>query len=202
MKCLSPKLKSKLSAFWQNLDPYKDVIIFVVALFVSNGIWKLCIHGDEDNSAVTFLGLNATPFFQWFSEITAEAVYWIVSLFRDTIYQADAITLRFVTGGGSKIVWSCTPIKQSFIWLCILLVTIGDWKSKAWFIPFGWVAIFLFNILRISAITFFMESHPDWFEILHSYIFKYLFYGFMFLLWVWYVEKLRKVPQNTLSEAE
>ena len=197
MKCLSPKLKSKLAAVWQKLEPYKDVIIFVIALFVSNGIWKLCVHGDEDNIAVTLLGLDVTAFFQWCSEITAEAVFRVVSLFRDTIYQADAITLKFVTGGGSKIVWSCTPIKQSFIWLCILLVTIGDWKSKAWFIPFGWVAIFVFNILRISAITFFMEFHQEWFDILHTYIFKYLFYGFMFLLWVWYVEKLRKLPQKT-----
>ena len=202
MKYLSPKLKSKLAAVWQKLEPYKDVIIFVIALFVSNGIWKLCVHGDEDNIAVTLLGLDVTAFFQWCSEITAEAVFWVVSLFRDTIYQADAITLKFITGGGSKIVWSCTPIKQSFIWLCILLVTIGDWKSKAWFIPFGWVAIFVFNILRISAITFFMEFHQEWFDILHTYIFKYLFYGFMFLLWVWYVEKLRKLPQKTsTSEA-
>lgn len=198
MKFLSPKLKSKLAELWSKLEPYKDVLIFVVALFVSNWIWKLCIHGDEDNIAVTLFCLDITPFFQYLSEMTASAVYWVVSLFRDTVYQVDAITLRFPTGGGSKIVWSCTPVKQSFIWLCILLATIGDWKSKVWFIPFGWICIFLFNILRISAITMFMEFHPDWFEILHTYIFKYLFYGVMFLLWVWYVEKLRTIkPQNT-----
>ena len=87
MKCLSPKLKSKLAEIWQKLEPYKDVIIFVIALFVSNGIWKLCIHGDEDNIAVTLLGLDVTAFFQWCSEITAEAVFWVVSLFRDTIFR-------------------------------------------------------------------------------------------------------------------
>lgn len=195
MKCLSPKLKSKLATIWTKLEPYKDVIIFVVALFVSNWIWKLCVHGDEDNIAVSVLGLNATPFFQWMSEVTAEAVFRVVSFFRDTIYQVDAITLRFVSGSGSKIVWSCTPIKQSFIWLCIMLVTIGDWKSKSWFIPFGWVCIIVFNILRISAITLFIEFHPDWFNILHTYIFKYIFYGVMFLLWVLYVEKIR-VPKS------
>ena len=185
-----------LREIWIKMAPYRDVIIFVVALFVSNGIWKLCVHGDEDNVAVTILSLDVTAFFQWMSEVTANAVFWLVSLFRDTIYQADAITLKFVSGSGSKIVWSCTPIKQSFIWLCIMLVTIGDWKSKSWFIPFGWVCIFLFNIFRIAAITLFIEFHPDWFDILHTYIFKYIFYGMMFLLWVWYVEKIRTVESR------
>ena len=73
-----------------------------------------------------------------------------------------------------------------------MLATAGDWKSKTWFIPFGWLCIFAFNILRIVAITMFIEYHPDWFNVLHKYIFKYLFYGMMFMLWVWYVERIRK----------
>ena len=30
------------------------------------------------------------------------------------------------------------------------------------------------------------HHHPEWFEVLHTYIFKYLFYGFFFLLWLIY----------------
>lgn len=184
-------MKFPLQKLKYKLEPYKDIIIFIVALFASNAIWKLCVHGDDDNVAVTLLGMDVTAFFQWVSEITASAVFWVVSLFRDTVYQLDAITIKFVSGSGSKIVWSCTPVKQSFIWLCIMLVTIGDWKSKSWFIPLGWVLIFGFNIIRIAAITLFVEFHPDWFDILHTYIFKYIFYGVMFLLWVWYIECIR-----------
>lgn len=141
---------------------------------------------------VSWFGLDITAPFAWAAEVTTNAVYYIVSLFRDTIYQTDAITLRFDSGTTTRIVWACTPIKQSFIWFCILLATAGDRKSKAWFIPFGWICIFIINILRISAITFFIEFHPEWFNILHTYIFKYLFYGLMFLMWVWYVEKIRR----------
>ena len=181
----------RLREIGTKLKPYRDVIIFVVALFVSNALWKYTVTGDEADVAVTWFGLDITAPFAWLAEVTTECVYRIVSLFRDTIYQTDATTLRFTSGSGTRIVWSCTPLKQAFIWLCIMLVTIGDWKSKAWFIPFGWVCIFVFNILRITAITFFIEFHPDWFDILHTYIFKYLFYGMMFGLWVWYVEKIR-----------
>jgi hypothetical protein len=37
----------------------------------------------------------------------------------------------------------------------------------------------------------FIEFHPEWFDLLHEYIFKYLFYGMLFLLWVWWTEKIR-----------
>jgi exosortase/archaeosortase family protein len=174
------------------LAPYKDILIFVVALMVSNYFWKFTVQGEENGLAVTWFGLDITAPFAWMSEVITNAVYWMVSLFRDSIYQTDAITLRFTSGTTTRIVWACTPIKQSFIWLCILLATPGDWKSKIWFIPFGWICIFIINILRIFAITMLIEHHPEWFDLLHTYIFKYLFYGLMFLLWVWYVEKIRK----------
>lgn len=183
---------SNFAKIAKTLKPYRDIILFVVVLFASNYFWKFTVIGEENGLAVTWFGLDITAPFAWAAEVTAEAVYRIVSLFRDTIYQVDAITLRFDSGSGSRIVWGCTPLKQSFIWLCIMLTTLGDWKSKSWFIPFGWVCIFVFNILRIAAITLFIEFHPDWFPVLHFYIFKYIFYGMMFLLWVWYVEKIRK----------
>ena len=75
MKFLSPKLKSKLTELWSKLEPYKDVLIFVVALFVSNWIWKLCIHGDEDNIAVTLFCWDITPFFQYLSEMTTSPFF-------------------------------------------------------------------------------------------------------------------------------
>lgn len=193
MRC---PLQKQLSEIWSKLKPYNDIIVFVVALMVSNFFWKFTVAGEEHGLAVTWFGLDITAPFEWMAEVTTNAVYWIVSLFRDTIYQADAITLRFTSGSSTRIIWACTPIKQGFIWLCILLATAGDWKSKLWFIPFGWLCIFVINILRITAITLFIEFHPEWFELLHVYIFKYLFYGLMFLLWVWYVEKIRK-PESS-----
>ena len=204
MKYLSPKLKSKFAAVWQKLEPYKDVIIFVIALFVSNGIWKLCVHGDEDNIAVTLLGLDVTAFFQWCSEITAEAVFWVVSLFRDTVHLINGHYIRFDSGAGTIVVWSCSGLKQMFIWMCLILTVPGTsnikhqtsnnhslWLHKLWFIPFGWLVCYAFNILRISLIALLIEFHPAWFPFLHEWLFKYLFYAMLFGLWVIFVEKIK-----------
>ena len=201
MKFLSPKLKSKLL-------PYRDIIIFAVTLLVSNYFWKFTVHGDDAVGLVTWFGINITAPFAWMAENITNAVYWCVSLFRDTIYQADTYTLRFTSGSGTRIVWSCTPLKQIFIWICVLLATpCSELKVnpkrgrliKIWYIPLGILLLYGFNILRIICITLFIELHPEWFEILHTYIFKYLFYGFMFGLWCIFIAIRNKKAEKSYS---
>lgn len=71
----------------------------------------------------------------------------------------------------------------------------GEVKSlllrKLCYIPFGWICCHAFNILRIFLITLMIENHPTWFHPLHDYVFKYAFYGMLFLLWVVFIEKIR-----------
>ena len=102
--------------------------------------------------------------------------------------------MRFDSGSSVRIVWSCTALKQSFIWLIIMLVARGKWLRKLWFLPLGFVAIYLFNILRIALIAMIIEHHPELFELMHSYIFKYLFYLMLFGKWVWWTNSLSGMP--------
>ena len=88
------------------------------------------------------------------------------------------------------VVWSCTAVKQSFIWLIIMLFARGPWQRKLWFIPLGWLVAYAFNIIRIAAIGLLCEHHPEMFEFYHVYLFKYLFYAVLFALWVWWVERV------------
>ena len=209
------------------LAPYLDVAIFMATLLLANLFWKWMIRGDGGEpspadgvaqSVVTCFGLDVTALFDAYARHIASVVYAVVHYFRDSLYMVNEITMRFPEGGGTAIVWSCTPLKQMFIWVCLMLTTPTSFSaavfqcsgvsesperpvkrsfsaavlSKLWFIPLGLVFIHLINLARICAITAFMEFHPEWFELLHTYIFKYLFYGLMFLFWVLYVEKVRK----------
>ena len=185
MRC--PSLK-QLS---ESLRPYRDVIVFMITLLVANYFWKFTMVGDEDGEVVKWFGLNVTAPFDILSRHIAAAVYWLVDLFRDTVYMTDDYSIRFDSGSGTRIIWGCSGLKQSFIWLCLILTVRGGWKQKLWFIPIGWICCYAFNILRIFLITLLIEQHPDWFHMLHDYIFKYLFYGMLFGLWVIFVEKIR-----------
>ena len=191
MKCRSLK---------QQFEPYLDVLIFMVTLLVANYFWKFTMIGDEDGEVVMWFGLDVTAPFEFMACHIASAVYWIVSLFRDTAVMTDPHTIHFTTGTGTTIIWGCTAIKQSFIWLCLMLTVVPynsgrTWLRKLWFIPVGWLCCYAFNILRIAAIALFIEHHPEWFHLLHDYIFKYLFYAMLFGLWVLFVEKIRPISE-------
>lgn len=178
------------------IKPYKDVIIFMVTLLIANYFWKFTMLGDEDGVVVTWFGLNVTAPFDIMARHIAAVVYWMTDLFRDTVSMIDAYTIRFESGSGTRIIWGCSGLKQSFIWMCLILTVVpfNDrklWLHKLWYIPVGWVCCYAFNILRIFLIAILTEYHPEWFYPLHDYLFKYLFYGMLFGLWVIFVEKIR-----------
>lgn len=168
----------------RQLAPYKSLIVFAVTLVVANMVWKLSVRGDEAGVGdVTLWGMTVTPFFDVLVRNVTEAVYRLLCLTRDGITLTGTF-IRFPEGHGNLIVWPCTPVKQSFIWLCLMLTASGAWKHKLWYIPLGWVVIYGFNILRIYWICLITQNHPDLFHIIHGYVFKYLFYFVIFLMWV------------------
>lgn len=186
----------QIKTYHNALRPYTDIILFVVALLAANFFWKFTVLGDEGGVQVTWLGLDITAPFDFLATHIANAVYWVVQLVRDTIHLLPNNVLRFDSGSSVRIVWSCTALKQSFIWLIIMLVARGKWLNKLWFIPLGFVAIHLFNILRIALITLIIEHHPELFELMHTYIFKYLFYLMLFGMWIWWTNCLSGMPKQ------
>lgn len=190
MKCLSLK---------QRFEPYRDVIVFIVTLLVANYAWKWTMTGDEYGEQVTWLGMDVTAPFEFMACHVASAVYWLVSLFRDTATMLDEHTILFTSGANLRVIWGCSGLKQSFIWLCLILTVLPTnatsnarlWLHKLWYIPVGWLVCYAVNILRVFAIALLIEHHPEWFHVLHDYIFKYLFYAILFGMWVIFVEKIR-----------
>lgn len=184
------------------LRPYYDIILFIVAMLVANYFWKFTVLGDDVGLHVSWFGLNLTPIFDAMASHIAHAVYWLIALTNDNVYFSEPNFIYFATGSGTRIVWSCTALKQSFIWIIIMLVARGPWLKKLWFIPLGLVFTYLFNILRITLISMIIEHHPELFDIMHEYIFKYLFYGMLFCLWLWWNHCLRKVKNISRAEGK
>ena len=192
-------MKFEIINIKNKIRPYTDVLVFMLTLLVANYAWKWTFTGDENGDMVTWLGIDVTAPFEFMACHIARVVYEMVSVFRDTVYMVGEHTIRFETGTGTTIIWGCTGIKQSFIWMCLILTVRAlqpelrtkTWLHKLWFIPVGWVCCYAFNILRIFLIALFMESHPEWFHLLHDHIFKYAFYAMLFGLWVIFLEKIR-----------
>ena len=203
---------NRFQTLWQQIRPYADILIFVVAMLGANWFWKLTVKGDELGGPVTWFGIELTPIFDAAATWITSRAYWWLQLFKDNVYRASAQIFGFFNDTISPgddvriaVVWGCTGIKQAFIWLIIMLTARGSrldhkwslWSvHKLWFIPLGWGCIYLFNIFRIAVIALLIEHHPDMFAFWHEHIFKYLFYGMLFLLWVLWVERVAGIQKQ------
>ena len=175
----------------QILLPYFGIILFMIALFGANIIWKLIIYGDEDSPMVLlFNRFDISAPFVVMSEHIAKVVYIIIRFFGNEISLTEKVFLNFPSGYGVKIIWGCTGIKQTFIFLIIMLLARGNWKHKLWFVPVGIFCCYIINILRIAAITLIVKNHQEFFEFYHGFVFKYLYYGLIFLMWLLWEEKI------------
>jgi len=175
----------------EKLRPYAGVIYFMVVLVCAHFFWKLTVHGDDTDTIVTFLGWNISVPFNFMASQVANATFKILQLFGFDINMFDNNVLRHVNGVAVRIVWSCTGLKQAYIFVCIIAFYSGQYKRKLWYIAAGLVVIYIVNILRIAAITALVKPFPEQFELFHEYIFKYLFYVILFGMWVLWDEKIK-----------
>lgn len=190
---------SKLK-FPAKLEPYKGVIYFVTILMVSNLFWKYNILGDESlslNSKVTFWGLDISSPFTWMANAIAKATISILNLFGSNVTLNTGNIFRHENGFAVQVVWACTGLKQAYIFFCIIAFYRGSWRKKIWFIPLGLIVVSLFNLFRIAFIIGIVGFYPDWFQFLHITLFKYLFYGVIFLMWVYWEEKFVLKSEST-----
>jgi exosortase/archaeosortase family protein len=175
------------------MEPFRGVIFFAIILMLSNFFWKYNVIGDESldtDSTVTFWGLNISAPFVWMAHNTANVTLAILHIFGSKITLEPVNLLRHPNGNSVLIIWACTGLKQAYIFFCIMAFYRGPWLKKLWYIPLGLVIVYLFNILRITIIAACIENHPNWFDFLHLYFFKYLFYLVIFGMWVFWEEKI------------
>ncbi|MCW3082638.1 MAG: hypothetical protein JWP12_4 [Bacteroidetes bacterium] len=63
----------------------------------------------------------------------------------------------------------------------------GNWKKKLIYIPTGIILIELMNVFRIVALAILDTHSRAWTEFNHTYTFTIIIYGFIFLMWMYWV---------------
>ena len=162
----------------------------MIILFVSHFFWKFTVLGDETDTTVTFFGMDISAPFIWMSRHIAQIITTVLNFLGFDVTLNSQNVIRHASGQAIRVVWACAGIKQAYIFLCIILFYRGPWLKKLWYIPLGLLVVYLFNIFRIAFITGFIEFYPNSFGFLHEHLFKYLFYGIIFLMWVLWEEKI------------
>lgn len=183
-------MKEKIQSFLEK--PWGGAIYFILILLVSHFFWKFTVLGDESDHVVTFFSLNISAPFNFMADHIAIAVHRLLNFAGYTLNFENYNILRFDNGNAVRIVWACSGIKQAYIFFCLIVFYRGPTSKKIWYIPLGIFVTYLFNIFRIAVITAIVYHRPQWFDMVHEHIFKYMFYALIFGMWLLWDEKLSK----------
>ena len=108
-------------------------------------------------------------------------------------------TLFFNDQFSMQIIDNCLGIKLMYIFAMLIIAYPGSsYKNKLWFIPMGIAILHMLNICRMIVLSF-VIIYSDYFEFVHGFVFRVLFYGITFFLWyIW----IRKYVDHKKFEAE
>jgi exosortase family protein XrtF len=167
----------------------------------------------SDNPLVRFLLLFITLYTAWYvlyelvinpagqvdSFVINNSVISTASLLKFlgyTVFTTHSDTIRTVGIDGTSGLWigdPCDGITLFALFTSFIIAFPGTWKHKTWFIPSGIVAIFAVNVIRITALCLIVLYHPKWLDFNHDYIFKILVFGFIFWLWMIWVNRFSSI---------
>jgi exosortase family protein XrtF len=123
-------------------------------------------------------------------QVFNQSTWFIENILPIPITKGETRMICFDNGGYVGINHGCSGLKQILQFTLLFLIFPGPWKKKLWFIPMGIVIVHLTNLFRIIGLSIITVNIPQYWDFSHDYIFRPFFYVVIFLLWVWWVERL------------
>lgn len=94
---------------------------------------------------------------------------------------------------------ACNGLELMVLTAGFMLCFKGSWKKKTVFIALGILGLYVLNILRCAMLGVVNIEFPRHFDFAHKYIFSLIVYAYTFLIWIWYVAKVK--PRLTSKSA-
>lgn len=126
----------------------------------------------------------------WLAQKVYEISLWInrnILGFHITVEPGN--TMWFSNGGYIAVNESCSGLKQFYQVLVLFVLFPGPWRHKLWFIPLGFLVMFVTNVFRIVSLSLILLWKPEYWDFSHDWILRPFFYIVLFALWVWWVER-------------
>ena len=168
----------------KRLWPLVDVLLFVVITLGFHKLWWAF-------SAHIYSIPSFTDIANWLAASIYAASAWLdAHVFGMDIRLYEVNGIHFNSNNTAIYVnESCSGFKQMWQVVVLFLFFPGPWKTKLWYIPMGMLAMYLFNIIRIVALSFAMIHWPQQWDFIHMWLLRPVYYLIIFILWVLWVEK-------------
>jgi exosortase family protein XrtF len=148
------------------------LVLYLLAYLVYN-FW---IHPSEK---IDLFVVDATIFL---SRIILEGLGYTVFTGEERVIGVDGT-------GGLWIGDNCNGITLFILFAVFIIAYRGPIKPKIIFITLGILSLQLLNVLRVVGLAILDTHSRAWTEFNHSYTFNIIIYGYIFYLWMLWVNK-------------
>lgn len=168
----------------------KPIIRFLVTVFVLYIFWYLIydlwLHPNQS------LDLMVVDFTIYLSKFLLETAGYTVFTGAERVIGIDG-------SGGLWIGDNCDGIALFALFSVFIIAYKGKIKTKIIYIFLGILSIQLLNVLRVTGLAILDTHSRSWTEFNHTYTFNILIYGYIFFLWMLWVNKYAdEKPVNPL----
>jgi len=171
------------------LQALVDVALFAVITIVFHKIWWSYEEWIKGFPAIS----NSA---QWLADQVYASALWINrDILRLSIITSEPNTMWFSNNGYVGVNESCSGLKQFYQIAVLFILFPGPWKHKLWYIPFGFIVMYITNVLRIVILSLVVLWKPQYWDFTHDWILRPFFYVVIFILWVIWVEKFRRAKK-------
>jgi exosortase/archaeosortase family protein len=172
------------------LNALRDVIIFALVTLTIHYSYRYWARTDYWPVPATMHSAHDRA-----SEIVFRQSTWFIhTILPIPITTSEDRVIHFENGGYIGINESCSGLKPILQFILLFLVFPGPWRKKLWFIPMGVVILHITNLFRIVGLSVVTVTIPEYWQFSHDYLFRPFFYVVIFLLWMWWVERLATPP--------
>ena len=121
----------------------------------------------------------------------------ILELFGYIVFTGAERVVGIDGTGGLWIGDNCNGISLFGLFAGFIIAYPGNWKKKLIYIPIGIILIEFMNVLRVISLAILDTYSRSWTEFNHTYTFTIIIYGFIFLLWMIWVNR---ISPNTMKK--
>ena len=168
---------------------YKPFLLFLSAFFGTYILLTLCYHfflnGFDNNKAdsiTQFVAENTEIVLSWFYH----------SIHVEEVLNEPCFSVVFQNQKVARIVEGCNGISVIILFVSFVVAFSGSLKNTLLFVFAGSILIYILNVLRIAALIVLLYFFPKQNHLLHGVFFPLIIYGFIFVLWIIWVNKFSK----------
>jgi exosortase family protein XrtF len=145
------------------------------------GLW-IVSYGNLADPITNLVSINSA----WF----LSQIGFDVSTTMSEFY--PAVSLQYGGNIVINVIEGCNAINISILFIAFIFAYKNSMKRTLMFSLIGIIAIYIFNIVRVSGLFLIAKHFPDNLMFTHRFLFTGVIYAFVFCLWYLWVKKIAR----------